>query len=96
MGKLIITEQERQDVLSKYNDENTSKEVLIYLRRHFMTYTYPSIPDQVMISINDKLYPVHNNKKFVKNRIYDISKEVFNNIDDAILRKTIKNFLDYL
>ena len=69
MGKLIITEQERQDVLSKYNDENTSKEVLIYLRRHFVTYTYPTIPEQVMISINDKLYPVHNNKKFVKNRI---------------------------
>jgi S-adenosylmethionine/arginine decarboxylase-like enzyme len=96
MGKLIISEQERQDILGKYNDENTNKEVLVYLRRHFTTHTYPGVPDQVMISINDKLYPVYSNKKYVKNRIYNIVKEVFDNLDEAIIKKTIKNYLDYL
>jgi len=40
MGKLIISEQEKHDILTKYNDENTSKGVLVYLRRHFTTHSY--------------------------------------------------------
>jgi hypothetical protein len=96
MGKLIISEQEKHDILTKYNDENTNKGVLVYLRRHFTTHTYLGVPDQVMISINDKLYPVYSNKKYVKNRIYNIVKEVFDNLDEAIIKKTIKNYLDYL
>ena len=44
--------------------------------------------------IDDKLYHVEDNKKNLVNRIHYLISEDFPSIDDSILRRTIKKYID--
>ena len=66
MGRLIITETEKKNILQKYNDDNTDKKIITYLKRHYLIvqpYKNSSffdgyMKDKIMILIDDKLYPI--------------------------------------
>lgn len=84
------------DKLSKYNDEDISNELLIYLRRNFRVYeeNLPFDDKKIkFISIFGKSYILQGNKKFLVSRIYNVLKDDFL-LEEKIFRRTIKKFLD--
>lgn len=93
---MLISEQEKEEILSKYYD-STSKQVENYLKRRcpistfkfdYMNYHF------TQILIDDKLYGIKDNKKKLVNRIYDFIYEEFINLDKELIRRTIKMYLD--
>ena len=93
---MFISESEREEILSKYF-ENTSDEVLKYMKRRFpvrsIKLDWMEKPFTQMF-IDDKLSHVEDNKKNLVNRIYYLISEDFPSIDNSILRRTIKKYID--
>jgi hypothetical protein len=61
-----LTKEEKDEFMSKYTEDETSPEVLNYLKRHFQTYKIDILTlnePEVMISIDGKSYFVRSNKK---------------------------------
>ena len=91
-----ISEEEKKQILSKYKND-TSEEVLNYLKRNFVT-TKTSLdwmPEPIrMIIIGDKTYIIKGNKKFLVSKISSIIDDIFIGVNEKILRRTIKKFLD--
>jgi len=84
------------DSLKKYEGDETSEELLIYLRRNFITVEHKlSFMDKIMkmIIIDGKSYFLDKNKKFLVNKLYIITSDKFN-ITEKVARRTIKKFLD--
>jgi len=84
------------DSLKKYEGDETSEELLIYLRRNFITVEHKlSFMDKIMkmIIIDGKSYFLDKNKKFLVNKLYSITSDKFN-ITEKVARRTIKKFLD--
>jgi len=96
MGKFLITEEEKNDILSKYSD-GTSNEVLTHLKRNFPVYElklkWLSTPIK-QILVDDKLMMLEKNKKNLVSRIYNLIEERFPSIEESVLRRTIKKYLD--
>jgi hypothetical protein len=94
---MILSEQEREDILKKYSD-NTSDEVLRHLRRNFPVGN-PVIDiggfSPNMITVNNKSYWIEGNKKFLVNKIFGLIEDKFNNIDKPTIRRTVKKYLDF-
>lgn len=99
--RLIITEEEKKDILDKYKDDTEDK-VMVYLKRH-----YPIIPKRVItggfggefhiensIMVDDKSYEVEGKKKYLVNKIYYEIQDVFSDLDEKVVRRTIKKYLD--
>ena len=92
-----LTKEEKDEFMSKYTEDETSSEVLNYLKRHFQTYKIdiPTFNEpEVMISIDGKSYFVRSNKKRLVNKLFYTIQDSFTNIDKKIVRRTIKKFID--
>lgn len=91
-----ITEEERKEILSKYEDD-TSDELLNYLKRHFPTHEvsleWMEKPIK-FIQIDGKTKSLLNNKKFLVNKIYGLIEEEWISLGEQKIRRTIKKFLD--
>lgn len=91
-----ITEEEKREILSKY-DDNTSDELLVHLKR-----TYPVTTQQwdwmekplKFIQIGDKNKILTGNKKMMVNRLFSLEEDRWMNLGKPTIRRTIKKFLD--
>jgi hypothetical protein len=94
--KLVIEQDEKDDILSKYKD-NTDNGVLTHLRRHYPIHTQTILDkDHTFINVDDKRYFVEGNKKYLVNRMYLYVSESFPNLSEDILRRTIKKYIDMI
>lgn len=95
---MILSEQEKEDIRKKYKD-STSAEVLNHLKRNYPVYEFElkfmETPIK-QILVDDKLYILAQNKKFLVNKISSIVEEVFPQIEKPVLRRTVKYYLDVL
>jgi len=96
--RLIITEEEKNDIISKYKG-NTDEKLLTYLKRHFPIYQReydfgdkPYVHRSIMI--DDRTRNLDDNKKYLVAKIYNEIEEVFPNLDVNIVRRTIKYYID--
>jgi hypothetical protein len=97
MGRLIITEQEKKDILNKYQDD-TEPKILTYLRRHCPVSVIDNEFYKGMhyVLIDDRAHIVEKNKKYLVGKIYNFISEDFPDYDEKIVRRTIKKFLDLI
>jgi len=97
MGRLIITEQEKKDILDKYQDD-TDPKILTYLRRHCPVTVIDAEFYKGMhyVLIDDKAHIVERNKKYLVSKIYNFISKDFPDYDEKIVRRTIKKFLDLI
>lgn len=91
-----ITEQERKDILSKYG-EDTSDDLLTYLKRHFPThevsFEWMNAPIK-FIQVDDKTKPLLGNKKYLVGKIFQMVEEEWVALGEQKIRRTIKKYLD--
>ena len=91
-----ITESEKKEILSKYN-ENTSSELLTYLKRNFpvseLNFDWMTNPIK-QIYIDDKSYHIEDNKKYLVGKLANYHEDEWTHLDNSVLRRTIKKFLD--
>lgn len=97
MKRLLITEEEKEDILSKYTESDDK--LLIYLRRNYPVQEVPEkfIPfaGKYTIFVDDRTHPIQNNFGRLVNKIdFDISDK-FSDIDDKKRRQTIKKYLKF-
>jgi hypothetical protein len=93
---MLISEQEKEEILSKYYD-NTSKEVENYMKRRFPISYYKfdwMAKPFIQILVVDELIVVDNNKKRLVNKIYHLISDDFTHLDENTIRRTIKMYLD--
>lgn len=97
MERLIITEQEKKDILDKYQDD-TEPKILTYLRRNFPVSEINNefFKGMHYVLIDDKTHIVERNKKYLVGKIYYYISEDFPDYDEKIVRRTIKKFLDLI
>ena len=90
-----LTEEEKKEILSKYNDD-TSEELLNYLKRHFPVSEFEFFQGNKYkaIKIDDKLRPVFHNKKYLVGLIYQMIGDDWTFLGEKIIRRTIKKYLD--
>jgi len=104
--RLIITEAEKEDILSKYKD-NTEDRLLTYLRRNFPVSTVnqprynPETDDYKdvkvpFILVDDRVRYVESNKKYLVNKIFTTLEGEFMDVSNDIKRRTIKKYLDMI
>ena len=94
--KYIITEQEKEDILNKYQD-NTDDKIMIYLRRNYIIV--PPTGDYFTSSrvlVDDKLYEIEGNKQYLVNKIFNEMEDDFTGYDKKVIRRTIKKYLDLI
>jgi hypothetical protein len=93
-----LTKEEKEDILSKYNDDNTSKKFLIHLIRHYhifeSNFQDTLIKNLKFIVIDGKTRLLEGHKKTILNKIASIEKDNWPDIEESVLRRTIKKFLD--
>ena len=95
-----IDENDKKDILSKYVDD-TSNELLTYLKRHYPVYISNSewirdmgIDPNKFILVGDKTYTLSGNKKFLVNKIFNDLEDHWISLGDQKVRRTIKKYLD--
>jgi hypothetical protein len=94
--RLIITEEEKDEIINKYKD-NTDNKLLVYLKRHFPVRQtkIDSFPKPFrFIQIDDKSRNLDDNKKYLVNRIFNEVEDEFTGMDKNIMRRTIKYYID--
>jgi len=93
---MILTEEEKREILSKYND-NTSNELLTHLKRTYLVTTqkldWMKTPIKY-IQIDSKTKILTGNKKNIVDRIYSIEEDRWMDLGKPVIRRTIKKFLD--
>ena len=94
---MILSEQEKEDIRKKY-EGNYSNEILIHLRRNYPVYEFESkwMAPTKQILVDDKLYMLSQNKKYLVNKISSILEDMFPSVEKPILRRTVKYYLDVL
>lgn len=98
MNKIIITEQERQDILNKYQD-NTDDKVFTYLRRNYPVMELePSFLDKKIkyIVVGEKMRYLQGNKDYLKTLIKNEIIDNFPDVSVPTLVRTIKKFLSLI
>lgn len=97
MGRFIITEEEKKDILDKYRDD-TDPKILTYLRRHcpVSEISHEFFKGMHYVLIDDKTHIVERNKKYLVGKIYNYISDDFPDYDEKIVRRTIKKFLDLI
>ena len=93
---MFISEEERREILSKYNDD-TSEELLIFLKRYFPVHeTKLDWIEKPLkfISIDGKIRPLENNKKYLVSKIYNSIENQWISLGTQVMRRTIKKYLD--
>jgi hypothetical protein len=93
---MIITEEEKKQILSKYK-ENTSNELLNYLKRHFpiseFKVDWKNEPIK-QIFVDDRLYPIVHNKNYLVAKIFNDLEDEWLHLEIDVLRRTIKKYID--
>ena len=96
--KILITEEERENILSQHSEPN--KEVLTHLMRH---YRFGKIDNEEhlyygnpYIIVDEKMYFIEDNKKRLVNKIFYEIEDRFKNLDTVVIRQTIKKYLDHI
>jgi len=91
-----ITEEEKREILSKY-DDNTSDELLTHLKRTYpittQEFDFTQTPIK-FIQIDDKSRILTGNKKVTVDRLFSIEEDRWMNLGKPTIRRTIKKFLD--
>jgi hypothetical protein len=91
-----LTESEKKEILSKYNG-TTSDDLLNHLKRNFpvseFKFDWMKNPIKRML-IDDKLYIIDDNKKSLVNRLSNYVEDEWTHLDKAVLRRTIKKYID--
>lgn len=93
----MISESDKNKILNKYSGD-TSDEVFNFLRRHYPKKTTKSEHFTFdYIFIDDKVRHL-GSKKEITNRLFNEieSLKKFQNIDNSVIRRTIKMYLDFL
>jgi hypothetical protein len=93
---MMITEQEKKELLSKYSGD-TSDELLTHLKRHFPVteIKYDWMTEQLsFIQIDDKSRLLKNNKKYLVGSIYSLVENDWISLGEKKIRRTIKKYLD--
>jgi hypothetical protein len=94
---MIINEEDRKDILSKYNDD-TSNELLTFLKRQYPVYVvnqnWMGDSGLKMIFVDDKSFILKGNKKFLVSKIESDLSDRWSSIESKIRRRTIKKYLD--
>lgn len=92
---IMITEQERKEILSKYSGD-TSPELLTYLKRNFpvgennLSWGEPL----KYIVVDGKTRFIKGNKKYLVNKINSLIETEWVGLDEKIRRRTIKKYID--
>lgn len=92
----VITEEERKEILSKYNDD-TSDQLLTFLKRHYPvgeTKLDWMEKGKKYILVGDKLRYMEGNKKYLINIIDSEIQDEWIHLEDKIRRRTIKKYID--
>jgi len=96
--KILITEEEKENILSQHSEPN--KEVLNHLKRHYhfgkIDYEGHLYYGSPYIIVDEKMYFIEDNKKRLVNKIFNEIEDNFKNLDIAVIRQTIKKYLDYI
>lgn len=93
---MIISEEERRQILSKYSGD-TSDELLLHLKRHFpVTEIKHDWMDEPIkfIRVGDKSRLLKNNKKYLVGTITDLLFNDWISLGEKKIRRTIKKYLD--
>ena len=93
---MFLSEQNKREILSKYEND-TSDKVLSHLKRNYPSYDFDfdwmETPfKQVMI--NDKMYQLQSNKKYLVNKIFQQIEDKFLDTEKRVVRRTIKKYID--
>ena len=95
MKRFIITEEEKQDILSKYTEADDK--ILRYLRRNFPIFETPEeyrdIVGRYKIMVDDKAIIVLHNVKRLVDKIDLEIEDKFPDVSDIVRRQTIKKFV---
>lgn len=96
--KYVITEQEKEDILNKYQD-NTDDKIMVYLIRNYRIV--PPLQGAEYFTSNrvlvdDKLYEIEGNKQYLVNKIFNEMEDDFTGYDKKVIRRTIKKYLDLI
>ena len=91
MGKFIITEDEKQDILNKYQD-NTDDKVFAHLKRHY-PFGIEEVFNRKYIVVDEKMQYLPGNKDYVKVKIKNEIVGEFPDVPVPTLVRTIKKFL---
>lgn len=95
---MILSEEEKEDIKKKYEGIH-SKDLLNHLKRNFPIYELDfKFRDHPLrqIYVDEKLYDMSGNKKFLVNKISSSVEESFPHIEKGTLRRTVKYYLDIL
>lgn len=95
---MFLNEEEKEEIKKKY-EGNYSQELLNHLKRNFPIYEFElkwmETPIK-QILVDEKLYNLAQNKKYLVNKISNVVEEVFPTLDKPTLRRTVKYYLDIL
>jgi mRNA-degrading endonuclease HigB of HigAB toxin-antitoxin module len=95
MKRLIITEEEKKDILGKYTEADDK--ILRHLRRNYPIFETPEefrdLVGKYKIMVDDKAIIVLHNVKRLVDKIDLEIKDIFPNVSDVIRRQTIKKFV---
>jgi len=98
MRRLIITEDEKKDILSKYTESND--ELFTYLEENYppieISNEFKDILGKYMIMIDDKPIILKNNFERITKKIDMEIVDEFPNLSDKIRKQTIKKYLKSL
>ena len=92
---MIISEQEKKDILSKYSND-TSDELLNHLKRHFPVSEVEAIfgGKYKFIQVDDKSRPLLGNKKYLVSLISNLVEDEWSSLGKPLIRRTVKKYLD--
>ena len=93
---MIISEEERRQILSKYSGD-TSDELLLHLKRHFpVTEIKHDWMDEPIkfIKVDDKSRLLKNNKKYLVGSITNLLLNDWIGLGEKKIRRTVKKYLD--
>jgi hypothetical protein len=95
MKRLIITEEEKKDILGKYTEADDK--ILRHLRRNYPIFETPKefrdLVGKYKIMVDDKAIIVLHNVKRLVDKIDLEIKDIFPDVSDVIRRQTIKKFV---
>ena len=95
MKRLIITEEEKKDILGKYTEADDK--ILRHLRRNYPIFETPEefrdLVGKYKIMVDDKAVIVLHNVKRLVDKIDLEIKDIFPDVSDVIRRQTIKKFV---
>ena len=97
MKRIVLTETEKEDILAKYTEADDK--ILVHLRRNFPVNEVPiefqEYFGKYRILVDDKSVLVKGNFKNLIDRIDNLIRDVFPNVDDKKRRQTIKKYVKY-